>query len=60
MANMTNEEKLWKLPIDIEASGLVRKTLATQDTYVDKIFKLRSIHLMLNLKLKMVVLFPQL
>lgn len=33
---MTAESKVWKLPIDVDASGIVTKTLQTADTYVDK------------------------
>lgn len=36
MANMTTENKVWKLPINVEAAGEVTKVLATADTYVDR------------------------
>ena len=36
MANMSIENQVFQLPIDVEASGIVKKTLKTADTYVDK------------------------
>ena len=36
MAQMNVENKVWQLPINVEASGVVTKTLATADTYLDK------------------------
>lgn len=36
MAIMPVEEKVFQLPIDIEAAGKIEKTLKTADTYVDK------------------------
>lgn len=36
---MNVENKVWQLPIDVEASGVVTKTLATADTYLDKNIK---------------------
>lgn len=39
MANMEVEEKVWQLPINITENGVVTKTLATADTYVDKNIK---------------------
>lgn len=36
MAVMPVEEKVFQLPIDIEAAGKIEKTLKTADTYVDK------------------------
>lgn len=39
MAQMEIDEKVFQLPIDIDASGEVTKTLATADTYVDKNIK---------------------
>ena len=39
MAQMNVENKVWQLPIDVEASGVVTKTLATADTYLDKNIK---------------------
>ena len=36
---MNDENKVWQLPIDVEASGVVTKTLATADTYLDKNIK---------------------
>lgn len=39
MATMNVEEKVFQLPIDITENGVVTKTLATADTYVDKNIK---------------------
>lgn len=39
MANMTVEDKVFQLPIDVTESGVVTKVLATADTYVDKNIK---------------------
>lgn len=39
MAKMEIEEKVFQLPIDITENGVVTKTLATADTYVDKNIK---------------------
>lgn len=39
MAQMNVENKVWQLPINVEASGVVTKTLATADTYLDKNIK---------------------
>lgn len=39
MAKMNIEEKVFQLPIDVEASGIVTKVLATADTYIDKNIK---------------------
>lgn len=39
MAKMDEVEKVWQLPIDITENGVVTKTLATADTYVDKNIK---------------------
>lgn len=39
MANMNVENKVFQLPIDVEANGIVTKTLATADTYLDKNIK---------------------
>lgn len=36
MANMETKDQVWQLPIDIAENGIVTKTLATADTYVDK------------------------
>lgn len=36
---MTIEEKVFQLPIDVEANGTISKTLATADTYLDKNIK---------------------
>ena len=39
MATMNVEEKVFQLPINITEDGIVTKTLATADTYVDKNIK---------------------
>lgn len=39
MANMSVEEKVFQLPINITENGVVTKTLQTADTYVDKNIK---------------------
>lgn len=36
MANMNVENKVFKLPIDVDSNGQITKTLQTADTYVDK------------------------
>lgn len=40
MANMTVNEGVFKLPIDIDSNGVVTKVLETQDTYLDKNIKI--------------------
>lgn len=40
MANMTAQDKVFQLPIDIVANGIVTKTLNTADTYIDKNIKI--------------------
>lgn len=39
MANMSVEEKVFQLPINVEENGIVTKVLATADTYLDKNIK---------------------
>lgn len=39
MATMNVEEKVFQLPIDVVENGIVTKTLATADTYLDKNIK---------------------
>lgn len=39
MAKMNVEEKVFQLPINVVESGMVTKTLATADTYIDKNIK---------------------
>lgn len=39
MANMNVEENIFQLPITVAENGIVTKTLATADTYVDKNIK---------------------